>query len=42
MEIVIQGLKSIGNAGMAFPGRQTSGRKEEALLMKNEEFKWYL
>jgi hypothetical protein len=26
-----QGLKSIGNAGAAFPGRQTLGRKEGAL-----------
>ena len=25
----IQGLKNIGNAGIAFPRRQTFGRKEE-------------
>ena len=37
-----QGLKSIGNAGTAFPGRQTSDRKEGAFPMKKQEHKWYL
>ena len=33
----VQGLKSIGNTGTAFPGRQTVGRKEEAIIMRNQE-----
>jgi hypothetical protein len=35
-----QGLKSIGNTGTAFPGRQTVGRKEEAFIMSNQEDRW--
>jgi hypothetical protein len=33
----VQGLKSIGNTGTAFPGRQIVGRKEEAFIMMNQE-----
>jgi hypothetical protein len=36
-----QGLKSIGNTGTGFPGRQTVGRKEEAFIMRNKEDRWY-
>ena len=32
-----QSLKIIGNAGKAFPGRQTFGRKQGALTMRNQE-----
>jgi hypothetical protein len=37
---VMQGLKSIGNTGTAFPGRHTVGRKEEAFFMRNQEEMW--
>jgi hypothetical protein len=33
----MQGLKSIGNAGMRFPGRQTIGRKVGAFTIKKKE-----
>ena len=36
-----QGLKSIGNMGTPFPGREPFGRKEGAFLMKNQEDSWY-
>jgi hypothetical protein len=36
-----QGLKSIGNVGTPFPGRQTPGRKKGAFTMKNHEVKRY-
>jgi hypothetical protein len=39
-EMLVQGLKSIGNTGTAFPGRQTVGRKEEAFIMRNQEEWW--
>jgi hypothetical protein len=31
----------MGNAGVAFPGRQTFGRKEEAFTKKDHEDRWY-
>ena len=39
-EILIhqQGLKSIGNAGTTFPGRQTPGRKVGVFTMNIQEF----
>ena len=39
MQGVLQGLKSIGNVGMGFPGRQTFGRKEEAFKIGNQALK---
>jgi hypothetical protein len=32
-----QGLKSIGNTGTVFPGRQPVGRKEEAFIIRNQD-----
>jgi hypothetical protein len=37
-----QGLKSIGNAGTAFPGRHTTDRKKGPFTMKNQELKCYI
>ena len=38
--VIPQGLKSIGNMGTAFPGREQFDRKEGASSMRNQEDTW--